>query len=138
MAPPLYGLVGSTAMMPTVSPRRRSSSESRSTSVLLPAPGGPVTPTRYARPVAGNSSPTSAAAPGAPSSMSEMARAMARASPARTRAPSGEAAGMMDGPAMARYADAASSWRAMTSRWISLVPSPIVVSLTSRKNFSAG
>src|SRR5262249_55007058 len=31
-----------------------------------------------------------------------------------------------------------SSWRAMTSRWISLVPSPIVVSLTSRKYFSAG
>src|SRR5262249_12208465 len=31
-----------------------------------------------------------------------------------------------------------SSWRAMTSRWISLVPSPMVVSLTSRKYFSAG
>ena len=30
------------------------------------------------------------------------------------------------------------SWRAMTSRWISLVPSPIVVSFTSRKYFSAG
>ena len=33
---------------------------------------------------------------------------------------------------------AASSWRAMTRRWISLVPSPMVVSFTSRKNFSAG
>ncbi len=32
----------------------------------------------------------------------------------------------------------ARSWRAMTRRWISLVPSPIVVSFTSRKNFSAG
>src|SRR5262249_59853115 len=32
----------------------------------------------------------------------------------------------------------ARSWRAMTSRWISLVPSPMVVSLTSRKYFSAG
>jgi len=32
----------------------------------------------------------------------------------------------------------ASSWRAITSRWISLVPSPMVVSFTSRKNFSAG
>ena len=32
----------------------------------------------------------------------------------------------------------ASSCRAITSRWISLVPSPIVVSLTSRKYFSAG
>jgi hypothetical protein len=27
------------------------------------------------------------------------------------------------------------SWRAMTSRWISLVPSPMVVSFTSRKYF---
>ena len=33
---------------------------------------------------------------------------------------------------------AARNWRAMTSRWISLVPSPMVVSFTSRKNFSAG
>jgi hypothetical protein len=32
----------------------------------------------------------------------------------------------------------ARSWRAMTRRWISLVPSPMVTSLTSRKNFSAG
>ena len=32
----------------------------------------------------------------------------------------------------------ASNCRAMTSRWISLVPSPIVVSFTSRKYFSAG
>ena len=32
----------------------------------------------------------------------------------------------------------ASSCRAMTSRWISLVPSPIVSSFTSRKYFSAG
>ena len=31
-----------------------------------------------------------------------------------------------------------SSWRAMTSRWISLVPSPMVSSFTSRKYFSAG
>src|SRR5439155_10613642 len=32
----------------------------------------------------------------------------------------------------------ARSCRAMTRRWISLVPSPMVVSLTSRKYFSAG
>src|SRR5436190_180217 len=32
----------------------------------------------------------------------------------------------------------ASNWRAITSRWISLVPSPMVRSLTSRKYFSAG
>ena len=31
-----------------------------------------------------------------------------------------------------------SSCLAMTSRWISLVPSPMVTSFTSRKNFSAG
>ena len=43
-APPLNGLDGSTAMMPTALPSRRSSVVSRSTSVDLPAPGGPVTP----------------------------------------------------------------------------------------------
>ena len=46
IAPPLNGLVGSTAIMPTVWPAPRSAAIRRSTSVLLPAPGGPVTP-RY-------------------------------------------------------------------------------------------
>ena len=35
------------------------------------------------------------------------------------------------------HAVSAISWRAMTSRWISLVPSPIVQIFASRKNFSA-
>jgi hypothetical protein len=49
-APPEKGLVGSTATMPTVRPARRQCSASASTSVLLPAPGGPVMPMRRARP----------------------------------------------------------------------------------------
>src|SRR5688572_12259631 len=85
MAPPVNGLVGSTAMTPTVSPASRVSVVKRSTSVLFPAPGGPVTPTRYVRPVCGKMSRTRPAAASASSSISEMARAMARTSPARTR-----------------------------------------------------
>src|SRR5574341_1069514 len=54
MAPPLNGLVGSTATIPTVLPRRRNSCASLSTSVLLPLPGAPVTPITKARPVLGN------------------------------------------------------------------------------------
>jgi hypothetical protein len=45
IAPPVKGLDGSTAMMPTVRPARRISIVSRSTSVLLPEPGAPVMPT---------------------------------------------------------------------------------------------
>ena len=44
MAPPEKGLVGSTAMMPTVFPRLRYSLAILSVMVLLPAPGGPVMP----------------------------------------------------------------------------------------------
>ena len=51
IAPPVKGLVGSTASTPTVAPDARSVAVSRSTSVLLPAPGGPVTPMIVARPV---------------------------------------------------------------------------------------
>ena len=98
---------------------------SRSTSVLFPAPGGPVTPTRYARPVRLKIARMRSAAAGPSSSIREMARAIARGSPASTRSARGEDI----------YC---SNCRAMTSRWISLVPSPIVVSFTSRKNFSAG
>jgi hypothetical protein len=47
-APPENGLVGSTARMPTVSPRSRQRRAKRSTRVLLPAPGGPVKPTTRA------------------------------------------------------------------------------------------
>ena len=44
-APPVNGLVGSTATTPTVAPVFRIAAVSRSTSVLFPAPGGPVMPT---------------------------------------------------------------------------------------------
>src|SRR5581483_2134419 len=47
-APPVNGLEGSTAMMPTVCSSARSSAVRRSTTVDLPAPGGPVTPITYA------------------------------------------------------------------------------------------
>src|SRR5690242_13139811 len=49
-APPVNGLVGSTATTPTESPWARYSWISRSVSVLFPAPGGPVMPTRRAAP----------------------------------------------------------------------------------------
>src|SRR5215467_562859 len=97
-APPVNGLVGSTARMPTTgaacpdrveSPAEpdawRSSVVKRSTSVLLPAPGGPVTPTRQARPVCAKSARTRSAPAAPSSSTSEMPRAMARASPATIR-----------------------------------------------------
>ena len=51
IAPPVNGLVGSTATTPTVFPRRRNSSVIPSVSVLFPDPGGPVTPMTYALPV---------------------------------------------------------------------------------------
>ena len=44
IAPPENGLVGSTAIMPTRELPRRYSAASLSTSVLFPAPGGPVIP----------------------------------------------------------------------------------------------
>ena len=124
-APPVNGLVGSTAITPTVKPCFRSSAVSRSTSVLLPAPGGPVTPTDTRGPCWPKIARTRSALAGSSSSISEIARAIARGI-ARQHAV-GE-----------RRVRSDSSCRAITSRWISLVPSPMVVSLTSRKYFSAG
>src|SRR2546428_10732534 len=49
-APPVKGLVGSTATTPTPSPCARNCWISRSVSVLLPAPGGPVMPMRRVPP----------------------------------------------------------------------------------------
>src|SRR6266568_1135805 len=49
-APPVNGLVGSTATTPTESAWARNCWMSRSVSVLLPAPGGPVIPMRRAPP----------------------------------------------------------------------------------------
>src|SRR4051812_5531666 len=111
-APPLNGLVGSTAITPTVgktpsaAPRAggaavsvcgagrvcadwmRMFETSRSTSVLFPAPGGPVTPIRYARPVFAKMRRTRSVLAGSSSSINEMARAIARGSAASTRSAS--------------------------------------------------
>src|SRR5262245_39036365 len=103
-APPLNGLVGSTARTATRCPASRIVAISWSTSVLLPPPGTPVTPTRYARPVRGKSVPTTAAAPPSPSlsSICEMARAIARGSPSSTRSASASG-GAATGVAVARH-----------------------------------
>src|SRR5581483_2722719 len=81
-APPEYGLLGSTAITPTVFPSFRSSFVSLSQRVLLPAPGGPVTPRISARPVRGNNSRSSGSASGWRFSIQLAARANARTSPA--------------------------------------------------------
>src|SRR6266576_4223286 len=80
-APPVKGLLGSTAITPTVCCRSRITLTSASASVLLPVPGAPVNPTRYAFPVWGWSSATSWLACGSRSSARLMARASARTSP---------------------------------------------------------
>src|SRR5437879_5134882 len=80
-APPVKGLLGSTAMTPTVCCRSRITLTSASASVLLPVPGAPVNPTRYAFPVWGWTSATSWLACGSRSSARLMARASARTSP---------------------------------------------------------
>src|ERR1041385_5900564 len=85
MAPPVYGLVGSTARMPTVRSCLRYSRASWSTSVLLPAPGAPVRPITRARPVKLKRAFSSSRDSGRLSSMVLMARATARTSPARMR-----------------------------------------------------
>ena len=54
-APPVKGLVGSTAMMPTVRPLFLNCLVRRSVRVLLPEPGGPVIPMRRAFPERGYS-----------------------------------------------------------------------------------
>src|SRR5579863_9134524 len=82
IAPPEYGLDGSTAITPTVFCSPRSIVMIWSQSVLLPTPGAPVTPTMSARPARGaisliNSVPC-------PLSTRLAARASARWSPVRT------------------------------------------------------
>src|SRR5437899_7217345 len=79
--PPVKGLLGSTAITPTVCCRSRITLTSASASVLLPVPGAPVNPTRYAFPVWGWTSATSWLACGSRSSARLMARASARTSP---------------------------------------------------------
>src|SRR5438445_551012 len=86
IAPPVNGLVGSTATTPSVFPRPRMCAISRSTSVLFPAPGLPVIPMSWARPVLGNKARSSGSAAGWISSMRRMRRAAARTSPCSTPA----------------------------------------------------
>ena len=110
--------------------RSRISAVRRSTSVLLPAPGGPVTPISRRGRCCGKIAADRARRPRATSSsMSEIARAIARADRRASTRSDRRCVGVRHWP---------SSCRAMTSRWISLVPSPIVSSFTSRKYFSAG
>src|ERR1017187_515980 len=83
MAPPEMRLLGSTARMAMVLPRWRNCQARASTSVLLPAPGGPVMPTMRAWPVKGWSSPRVSKASGSRFSIPVARRASARASPSR-------------------------------------------------------
>src|SRR2546421_3873891 len=84
-APPLKGLVGSTATMPTRWPAARNNAVTRSVSVDFPAPGGPVIPITCARPVWGWSRLISAGSAGARFSTSVIRRARATRSPPSMR-----------------------------------------------------
>src|SRR5213594_2351607 len=88
-APPVNGLEGSTAMMATRSPSARRRVVSLSTSVDLPAPGGPVMPSTWARPTCGCTARMISATPGILFSTRVMRRARARRSPASMRSTSG-------------------------------------------------
>ena len=83
IAPPENGEDGSTAMTPTVRPRARATSASARTSVLLPLPGAPVTPTIWARPVWGYKLALSASARLPPASAHVRPRARALVEPSR-------------------------------------------------------
>ena len=112
-------LLGSTAMMPAVRPWRRNSRAMASTSVLFPAPGGPVIPTITACPARGCNSRSTSQRP-----------RIAILDP-------GGGAGQRAHIAFRNLArpirhQLFRSCRAITSRWISLVPSPMVQSFTSR------
>ena len=76
MAPPVTWLVGSTARTAGLVPSWRRSTETRSMSVLFPAPAGPVIPITVALPVCANISATISLAPPWSFSTIEMALAM--------------------------------------------------------------
>src|SRR5688572_669336 len=82
-APPVKGLVGSTAMTATLRPRSRYARTSCSVSVLFPAPGGPVIPVRCAppRPSRPCSCDSTSSKPGRWFSTRLIARARAAVSP---------------------------------------------------------
>src|SRR6266496_4887120 len=85
IAPPVSGLVGSTATTPTLASRRRHSRTRCVTRVLLPAPGAPVMPTIWARPAYWCSSARKRRAAGISFSISVTMRASARRSPLSRR-----------------------------------------------------
>src|SRR6266545_2994156 len=85
-APPVKGLVGSTATTATRSPACRYVVTRRSTRVDFPAPGGPVIPTRRARPRSGWTSASRRSKPARPFSTTEIARARAAVLPVRSPA----------------------------------------------------
>ncbi len=87
-APPEKGEDGSTATTAARSPEARMQATRRSTSVDLPAPGGPVTPTTHARPVCGKTARETESSGSSPASTREMSRPVARASPALAAASS--------------------------------------------------
>ena len=101
--------------------------------MLLPAPGGPVMPTTRARPVCGVER-------GATSSRCAVAAVLderdrpghgARLALEQARHELVESAAQSRRGRAARHRPL-SSWRAITRRWISLVPSPMVQILASR------
>src|SRR5690242_17739239 len=81
-APPVKGLVGSTATTATRWPAARYAVTRRSTRVDLPAPGGPVMPIRRAWPTNRWTSASSRSNPGRAFSTTEIARARAAVLPA--------------------------------------------------------
>src|SRR5688572_10135017 len=81
MAPPVNGLLGSTAMTPTEGFSLRYAAARRSTRELFPEPGLPVIPITLACPVCSNSCCSSAFPAGERFSTREIARARARVSP---------------------------------------------------------
>ena len=83
-APPVKGLEGSTATTPTFLPAARQPAASSEISVDFPAPGAPVTPTRWAFPTAPERASSSAAAASGSFSTTVSARASAPTSPRRT------------------------------------------------------
>src|SRR5215831_12923770 len=97
IAPPLNGLVGSTASTPTSPPVARSRPTSWSVSVDFPAPGAPVMPIDHAFPVRGCRISMTARASAPPRSTSEMTLAIERRSPSSARSTSAAVASPMEG-----------------------------------------
>ncbi len=129
----MNGLVGSTARMPTVSPRLRQSLAKRSTSVLLPAPGGPVMPTTRALPVCGvEAADQLALAFAAVLDERDGAGEGARLALQQARHEVVQEGAELTAVPRASHQRPLISWRAITRRWISLVPSPMVQILASR------